>query len=352
MRDDDRLLNLPDAQFGSGVVGVCDICGSRQAVVVLTRERFKLCVLDFLNKTWIKTDKKPGVPAPLYRSERVTFGTESASSGKAQAIVLSPTKVVRHPVVLLTPDVYGITTTLLDAAIRFAREGFEVLVPDLLKTEGVGVGHHLALRSGTRFRGGVSLGSPKVAGLLRLYEDALDYLRGREMVDPSKSAVFGTSYGASLALGLAAQDTRLAAVALAYPQPVRPADLAKLVTVPILFVGGSKDPAAAKARAQLVAVQSSAKSAFEFLEIPGARHDFLARELSSYEVGPAEVAWTRIVAFLKRSLLPPPPRPPAMPPKPSVTAPASTPAPKGPPALAGASSSPGGTPPSAAIPSA
>ena len=60
MRDDDRLLNLTDAEFGTGVVGVCDICGTRQAVIVLKKERFKLCVLDFLNKTWLKTDKKPG----------------------------------------------------------------------------------------------------------------------------------------------------------------------------------------------------------------------------------------------------------------------------------------------------
>jgi carboxymethylenebutenolidase len=322
MRDDDRLLNLPDLEFGSGVVGVCDICGTRQAVVILTKERFKLCVLDFLNKTWVKTDKKPGAPAPLYRSERITYDTAVAPSGKAQAIVLSPTKVVKHPVVLLTPDTYGITTTLLDAAIRFAREGFEVMIPDVLKTDGVGAGHHLALRSSAQFRGGVAVGSPKVAELLRLYRDALDHVRGREMVDPAKVAVFGTSYGASLALALAAQDTRLAAVALAYPMPVRPPDLAKLVTVPLLFVAGSADRSAAKARGQLASVPPTSKGAFEFVGIPGARHDFLARDLTAYEVGHAEAAWTRILAFLKRTLMPPPPKPPVMPPKPSPAAPA------------------------------
>ncbi|MGA8604169.1 MAG: dienelactone hydrolase family protein [Thermoplasmata archaeon] len=345
MRDDDRLLNLTDVQFGAGIVGVCDICGARQAVIVLTKERFKLCVLDFLNKTWIKTDKKPGVPAPIYRSERVAFETRAVSSGRAQAIVLSPTKVVKHPVVLLTPDVYGITTTLLDAAIRFAREGFEVLIPDLLKTEGVGTGHHLALRSSAQLRGGVAVGSRKVAMLLQLYGDALDYLRGREMVDPTKAAVFGTSYGASLALALAAQDTRLAAVALAYPMPVQPPDLAKLVTVPLLFVGGSEDRSAAKSRAQLLAVASTGKVACEFVDIPGARHDFLARDLSGYEVGPAELGWTGIVAFLKRNLSPPPPKPPVMPPKPAGTPPSAAPAPK--PVAPVPSAAPPPSPPSA-----
>jgi len=342
MRDDDRLLNNPDAQFGTGVVGVCDICGSRQAVIVLTKERFKLCVIDFLNKTWIKTDKKPGVPAPLYRSERITFPSGSLSSGTAQGIVLSPTKVVKHPVVLVTPDVFGLTTTLLDAAIRFAREGFEVLVPDILKTDGVGASHAFALRSSAQFRGGVAVGSRKIAELVHLYGDALEYLRGREMVDASKTAVFGTSYGASLALALAALDTRLAAVALAYPMPIQPADLAKLVTVPLLYVGGSADRSAGKARAQLTAVQSSSKTAFEFFDIRGARHGFLGRDLSAYNVGAAEAAWTRILAFLKQNLMPPPPKGPTMPPKPAAV-PASPPPVAKPPVVSPAPSLPAPT---------
>jgi len=331
MRDDDRMLNLPDAQFGSGIVGVCDICGQRQAVVVLTKERFKLCVLDFLNKTWLKTDKKPGVPPPLYRSERVTFGTGATRAEKAPAIVLSPTKKVKHPVVLITPDTFGITTTLLDAAIRFAREGFEVMIPDLVKSDRSVPGLHLALRSSAQFRGGVAVNSPRVAALVRLYADALDYLRAREMVDPAKSAVFGTSYGGSLALALAAEETRLAAVALAYPMPVRPRDLANLVTAPLLYVRGSADRATTRAWDQLVAAQSATRTTFEFVEVPGARHNFLSRDLPSYEVGTAEAAWSRIVTFLTKNLIPPPPKPPAAPPKP---APASTPPPASPKATA------------------
>jgi len=353
MRDDDRMLNLPDAQFGSGVIGVCDICGERQAVVVLTKERFKLCVLDFLNKTWLKTDKKPGVPAPLYRSERVMFETGAARTEKAPAVVLSPTKKIKHPVVLITPDTFGITTTLLDAAIRFAREGFEVLIPDLVKSDQSVPSLHLALRSSAQFRGGVSVSSPRVAALVRLYADALDYLRTRDMVDPAKAAVFGASYGGSLALALAAEETRLAAVALAYPMPVRPPDLANLVTAPLLYVRGSADRATARAWDQLVAAQSATRTTFEFVEVPRARHNFLSRDLPSYEVGAAESAWSRIVAFLTKNLVPPPPKPPTMPPKPAPAAASPPAAPKapvtaaGPPARPAAPPSPAGSPASA-----
>ena len=312
MRDDDRMMDLPN-EFGSGIVGVCDICGVRQAVIILSKERYKLCVLDFLNKTWAQSDKKPGAPAPLYRSDRVWYETEATASGKAPAILLTPTKVVRHPIVLITPDVYGLTTTLLDAAIRFAREGCEVMIPDVGKTDGIGAGHHVALRAGSRLRGGVSLRSARVVDLLHLYTDALAFLRAREMVDPSKTAVFGASYGASLALVLASQDTKLTAVALAYPQPVSPADLGKLVTAPVLFVAGANDRVARKARAQLEAAVRPGAAGLEVLELPGARHGFLARDLSAYDLAQAEAAWTRILAFLKLRLLPPPPRPPPPP---------------------------------------
>jgi carboxymethylenebutenolidase len=321
MRDDDRLLDLPEPEFGSGVIGVCDICGTRQAVIVLEKERFKLCVIDFLNKTWLKTDKKPGAPAPLYRSERVWFETSVTPSGVAPGIVLHPTKIARHPVVLITPDTFGITTTLLDGAIRFAREGFEVLIPDLLKTDGVGLGHHVSTRLAARVSGGLDVNAKRVSRFLQIYTDALEHLRHREMVDPTKAAIFGTSYGASLALALAAQDTRLGAIALAYPAPVTPPDLARLVNAPLLCITGSKDRIAAKAAAQIRRSSSGAKSAFEFVEVPGVRHHFLSRDLAAYDLVRAEETWSRIVAFLKRELVPPPPRPPPPPVKVTASSP-------------------------------
>ncbi|MCI4365849.1 MAG: dienelactone hydrolase family protein [Thermoplasmata archaeon] len=313
MRDDDKLLDLPPV-FGSGVIGVCDICGTRQAVVVLSKERFKLCVVDFLNKTWRKTTQKPGAPAPVYRSERVWFPSDTSKDGRAPGIILAPTKVTKHPGILVTPDVYGITTTLLDGAIRFARDGFEVLIPDVAKTDAIGPTHHLSLRGGSWGRGGVRTTGGKVGSFLGLYADALSSLRARELVDPNKTALFGTSYGGSLALALAARDTRLGAVVLAYPMPVQPAGLSRLVTAPLLVVSGTADRSAARARRQFDAVRTETKAAFSFEDIPGARRNFLSRDLRAYDLRQAEFAWSLILAFLKRQLLPAPPKPPSAPP--------------------------------------
>jgi dienelactone hydrolase len=256
------------------------------------------------------------------------------ASGEASAVVLRPTKIVKHPVILITPEVYGITTSLLDAAIHFAREGFEVMLPDTGKTALFGPGDHLSTRLAMRTKGGLAVTSPRVSKLTEYYADALTYLRGREMVDPDRSAVFGLSYGGSLALALAGLDQKLTAVAVAYPAPLAPAEALNLVTARIYFVAGRRDRKAAAARAQLEKV---IPKQVEFESVTEVGHDFLSRDLRAYDQNRAEATWAHVVAFFKRQLMPPPPKPPAPPTKPA-TAPVTKPAPPvaAPPAVASA----------------
>jgi dienelactone hydrolase len=331
MSDDQDLL-LPDYPeiFGSGIIGVCDICGKRQAVIVLQKERYKLCVLDFLNKSWTGTTIKPGAPLPPYRSDRVWFDTAIAKSGTSTAILLTPTKVVRHPTVLITPDVYGVTTVLLDAAIRFAKDGYEVLIPEVGKVPGIGFPEHLATRGGAYLAGGVPLRSSRTRKLVLYFQDALTYLRSRPLADFEKAAIFGVGFGASLALGVAGEEQKLTAVALAYPMPVRPSTYVDLVTAPVLFVDAGRDGASRRARRAFEARATQLAAPVEYADFPGARRNFLSRDVGAYDLPLAEAAWGRILTFLKSRLQPPPPKPPA-PPKmvapPVAAAPVPPPAP-------------------------
>ncbi|MCI4352793.1 MAG: dienelactone hydrolase family protein [Thermoplasmata archaeon] len=320
---DDQDLMLPDypAIFGSGIIGVCDVCGKRQAVIVLQKERFKLCVLDFLNKSWLTTPTKPGAPLPAYRSDRIWFDTSVVKTGRCSAILLTPTKVVRHPTVLITPDVYGLTTVLLDAGIRFAREGYEVLIPEVGKAPGIGFLEFATTRSGAYFAGGVSLQSARIRKLVLFFQDALTCLRARPVADPDKTAVFGLGFGGSLALGVAGEEQKLSAVVLAYPMPVRPAGYADLITAPVLFVNAGRDSASRRTRRSFEARTGQLGSPVEYADFPKARRHFMSRDLGAYDLALAEAAWGRILTFLKARLQPPPPRPSA-PPKP-VAPPAS-----------------------------
>ena len=319
MTDADLLLDLPDPQFGSGVVGVCDVCGKRQAVIVLSKERFKLCVIDFLNKSWNGSTATPGAPLPLYRSERVWFPTSAVEAERAPAILLTPTKIVRHPGVLVTPEVFGLTTSVLDGAIRLAREGFEVLLPDLDRTNIVGPSAHVSFRWGAHGGGGVSANSPPVTRLTELYEDALAFLRSAPMADPDKTALVGLSYGATLAMVLAARDPKLSALVLAYPAPVRPAELTRLITAPTLIVAGRRDALAQRARRQLE--EGRTDGLLTVVEAGDVGHNFLARDLRAYRLENAEAAWTQMIDFLKSRLFPPPPKPPQPPSAPKAAIP-------------------------------
>jgi dienelactone hydrolase len=307
LRDQDLLL-AEHGPFGSGVIGVCDICGTRQAVIVLQKERYKLCVIDFLNKSWVGSDRKPGVPAPLYQSERVWYETDLTRSGRAPAIVLSPTKVVKHPMVLITPDVYGITTQLLDAGLRFAREGFEVLLPDIGKTPAIGPRDHIALRLGLRTRGGVALETARVSRFVALFEDAMRFLRNRPMVDADKMAVFGADFGGSLAIAYSAHAQKLSAIALAYPMPVHPPEYLRLLTAPILLVTPWQDRWGRRSRREFQISAATRNIDVEFADFVPVGHGFLARDLRGYDMNVAEAAWGRMISFLRSKLLPPPPK--------------------------------------------
>lgn len=190
---------------------------------------------------------------------------------------------------------------------------------------------HLSLRRGAMFGGGVAVDSTRVRHLVALYRDALRALRARDMVDPAKTAIVGVSYGAAIATALAGEDRQVTALALAYPVPIRPAEFLKLITAPTLVVTPGRDRRAAAARVQFAAAVARKEIAAEFLDLPEAKVNFLARDLAAYDLADAERAWTRILAFVKDKLAPPPrvaPTPPKPPVPPPSAAPPTTPTPK------------------------
>lgn len=314
MTDEDLVRAGAPPEFGSGVIGICDVCKKRQAVIILAEERFQLCVLDFLNKSWVGSKAVPGRPLPLYRSERVWFPTEFAGGTPAPAILLTPTKEVRRPAVIVIPEAYGLTTTLLDAGIRLARAGIEVLLPDVGKTKGLTLRDDLALRLGPRFRGGVLLDSDRLRRWTGLYVDALQFLRSRPLVDPDRCGAFGVSNGSALAIGLAAQDRKLAALAVVSPVPIRPPEFVRALTAPLFAVVAEKDVRGHRATAgwPQPATGGGTPSA-QVAALPKVGPTFLSRDLRGYDLASAERAWTLVLEFFRGRLFPPPPKPPPPP---------------------------------------
>jgi carboxymethylenebutenolidase len=319
MPDEDLLLDIAKPEFGSGIVGVCDICHARQAVVVLTKERFKLCVQDFLNKAWIRSTEKPGALTLPFSSTTDFVQTSSVPGGVALSVHLKPTKTAKHPMVTVVPDVFGLTTQVLEAGIRFARAGYEVVMPDIARTPGFGLPKFIMER-GMRFvTGSIPVSLSRRERLFRVLDACRTVALKDESIDPSHQAVFGMSYGGALALAYAAEVPQLSAVAVAYPYSVSPASRLMTLKCPVFAMFGEKDSASSASCKKIRDAAAHWEAPIEFVVVPGASHHFLSREHSAYKVAAAEAGWREILAFLK-DRLETPPKPPAPAPVPSPVA--------------------------------
>ncbi|MDE1820328.1 MAG: dienelactone hydrolase family protein [Euryarchaeota archaeon] len=366
MTDEDLLLDDAKEAFGAGVVGPCDICGVRQAVIVLSKERFKLCVLDFLNKSWIKTASPPAAHTAPFHSTTVFLPTRAVPGGTVPVIVLSPNKEIKHPSALVVPEVYGLTTQVIEAGVRLAHEGYEVAIPDFVRIHGMNLWTWGKLRASKVLLDGVHISQSSRGRAYRILEDCRKYLLTRPLVNPERQAVVGLSYGGSLALGYAAQTPGLAGVAVAYPYMIHPESWLQYIRCPVFVVAGGSDPKAGTALDALHLAAGRYGINLGTMVVPGAGHHFLSRVHSGYSAPEAEKAWTRMMAFMGHCLAPPvpkaPPRPPVPPsvvaakpaaaPKPAPVPPAPVSAPLSPPPAAPpASPLPASPPPPSPTPS-
>jgi dienelactone hydrolase len=324
MPDEDLLLDNVQPVFGTGIVGVCDICHARQAVIVLSKERYKLCVQDFLNKSWLRTTEKPGALTLPFSSFTEYVPTRAVPGGQAISVRLKPTKTVKHPLVTIVTDIFGPTAEVLEAGIRFARAGYEVVIPDIGRTPGFGLPKHMFDWSMNALTGTVPISASKRERLFKV----VDVCRRKALeditVDPSHQAIFGISYGGALALAYATESTDLSAVVLAYPDGLPPQSRLATLKAPVFVMCGGKDKAAGTSSSKLESAAKKWGFPVEVCKIDGADRRFLSRDDPKYRVQVAEAGWRVMMFYLKDKFEPPP----AAPAKPAPPAAAPTEAPK------------------------
>ncbi|MCL4324684.1 MAG: dienelactone hydrolase family protein [Candidatus Thermoplasmatota archaeon] len=323
MSDEDLLLpGTESREFGAGVVGVCDVCHKRQAVIILNKERFKLCVLDFLNKSWIKSEEKPAAFTFPFSSSTDFIRTSAVPGGVLHAIRLKPSKLVKHPLVMIVPDPVGVSTQNIEAAVRFARAGYDVVMPDTGRIPGLSFVVDYVLDRGTRFlKGAVLLPASRRLRLLRVMDACRRHVLQDDMIDPSRQAIYGASYGATFALAYAAESEGIKAVALAYPYAVTPLGRLASISAPVHAVYGKKDRRAGFSSDLLARGFSSWGIEYSTTVIPGVDHNFLGRDETSYRVRGAEKGWQAILDFVHSRFEPPQAATPNLPPGVLVTAP-------------------------------
>jgi carboxymethylenebutenolidase len=236
------------------------------------------------------------------------------------------------PALIVVHEVFGPDAHIRDVAGRFARAGYLTIAPNLFTgelqalltpeavTTAMGFLRALPpeiLREPAKIQEKIrELPPEQQAGLTAIFriqdpgqqrrfgEDlraVAEWLRSRPDVVATRVGCLGFCFGGGMAGMLAGLDTNLAAAVIFYGNNP-PAELILTTRAPVLGHYGSEDHRITDTLPALVQQMASAGVSFESYVYPGASHAFFNDTRPVYHKESAELAWTRTLTFLDRTL--------------------------------------------------
>jgi carboxymethylenebutenolidase len=223
------------------------------------------------------------------------------------AYIARPEQPGSYPAVVIIHEVFGLVQQLKDVAVRFAREGYVAIVPDLFSRE-------------TQFERLIDRRAMgRIVGQLsdeRMIEDlraSLKHLELLTFVDHHRTAAVGFGVGGAYAfrLGTGAASLRAAVDFYGYGVGGRESDRMTAscvdavsdVSCPILGIFASEDSLVPLDDVTFLKDELLRnKKPFQIKIYPGASHGFFNETDASYRSDMAEDAWKRMHSFLHKYL--------------------------------------------------
>ncbi len=202
----------------------------------------------------------------------------------------------RHPGVIVIHENRGLTDHIQDVARRFGKEGYAALGTDLLSRAGG------TASFGTPADATKGIGGLVQEGVDRDLRATFDHLRGLDFVRGDRVGVVGFCWGGANTLRMATQVRELAAAVPFYARNPNPLDLVERIGCPLLLIYGEDDPFIMPGVPALEAALKRYGKSYEVKIYPGAKHAFHNDTGDRYNAEAARDAWSRTVAFFKRSL--------------------------------------------------
>ena len=213
----------------------------------------------------------------------------------AYAYVAQPDDDAKHPGLVLIQEWWGIEPHVRDLAQKLATEGFVVAVPDLYHGK-VATEPDEAMKMVMMIKGNVDKAADEVIG-------ALEYLKGRDEVDPKKLGLIGFCVGGFLTYKVAERYADLGAVVPFYGGGYEPdpAEVAQ-INAPVLAVYGRQDGSIPTEQVEKVARIYKEAGKDITIKVYDAGHAFINPAHGMGDEAAAAEAWPLAVSFLKAKL--------------------------------------------------
>jgi carboxymethylenebutenolidase len=215
-----------------------------------------------------------------------------------------------YPGIVLVHHMPGWDEWYKEATLRFARQGYMTLCPNLYFRTGHGSPEDVAAK--VRAAGGIP--DPQAVGDI---EGAAQYLRALPTLN-GKVGIFGTCSGGRHAYLAACQTTVFDAVIdcwggrvvmrpedLSPNQPVAPIEYTKDLAAPLLGLFGAEDfgPTVDQVAIHEAELKKLGKN-YEFHMYPNAGHGFFYHNRPAYRQEQAVDGWNKVFVFLEKYLSP------------------------------------------------
>jgi carboxymethylenebutenolidase len=232
------------------------------------------------------------------------------SDGTVAAYRAKPKSGTHHPLMLVVQEVFGVHEHIKDICRRFAKLGYYAVAPSLYARYGDPGKYDMTTLQ--KLFTDIVAKVPDSGVMSDL--DAAVAFAGRDGADASRAGIIGFCWGGRIVWLYAAHNPALKAGLAFYGQlrgpaersplrPLYPLDIVKDLHAPVLgFYGGlDKGIPVSDVEAMRAALAVSGKLDCELDVFMDAPHGFFADYRDSYNAADAKIAWTRSLAWLKKT---------------------------------------------------
>jgi carboxymethylenebutenolidase len=210
------------------------------------------------------------------------------------AYIARPSGGGKHPVIMVTNEVFGIHDYIKDICRRLAKLGYVAIAPDYFYRSGVNLP---AITDFAQIRPVIAQATPpQVDGDVKA---ATDWAKKQPYANAAKIGITGFCWGGAVVWRNCMTDDGFKAGVAWYGDMTGLVERAADLKCPVLGLYGAKDPFTKNADPMKAALASANKKGSELVVYDDAAHGFHADYRASYVEADAKDGWTKMLAHFK-----------------------------------------------------